>query len=108
MMDLTTIATAGGPLHRVETQTGGSIPPGLGLCWLEDMHCWTITHLDSGQRIGPGFQELREARRAAEQLADLTDWTLPASILLADPNLPLQVDEALWRHCEASYPNKRN
>lgn len=93
----------------VSSQTGGSIPDGLALClvplldsaegWAE----WTVTHIDSGQRIGPGWQERRDAQRCAECLAGLADWTDPAAVLLADANLQMQVDEALYRFCESTY-----
>lgn len=79
--------------HRlVASQTGGSIPPGLALTLVpldnpEGDAQWSCTHVLSGLRIGPGFERRADAQRCAEALAPCADWSQPASILLADPNL---------------------
>lgn len=96
----------------VSSQTGGSIPHGLALTlvplldsadgWAE----WTVTHIDSGMRVGPGWQERRDAQRCAEFLAGLADWTDPAAILLADANLQDTVAEMVLRCAEELTPTE--
>lgn len=103
------IATPRGP-EIVACQTGGSIPYGLALTLVPldfgrpagwpGTHVgtrWSITHIDSGRRIGPGFEERRDAQRVAESLADLADWSRPMAELLALPDLEDAVREALDR-----------
>lgn len=92
----------------VACQTGGSIPKGLALTLVplqpeygdrqrEGYSQWSITHILSGKRIGPGFEERRDAQRVAEALADCGDWTLPTFALLALPHIEDAVREALER-----------
>ena len=101
------IATPRGP-EIVACQTGGSIPKGLALTLVplqpeygdrqrEGYSQWSITHIISGRRIGPGFEERRDAQRVAEALADVTDWTLPTFALLALPGIEDAVRETLDR-----------
>lgn len=96
------IATPRGP-EIVACQTGGSIPKGLALTLVpladsaDGYAQWSITHIQSGKRIGPGFEERRDAQRVAEALADCGDWTLPTFALLALPHIEDAVREALER-----------
>ena len=87
----------------VAAQTGGSIPNGLALTLVpiadsaDGYAQWSITHIQSGKRIGPGCDERRTAQRVAEALADVADWTLPAFALRALPNIEARVAETLDR-----------
>lgn len=96
------IATPRGP-EIVACQTGGSIPKGLALTLVpladsaDGYAQWSITHIQSGKRIGPGFEERRDAQRVAEALADCGDWTLPAFALKALPHLEAEVSATLDR-----------
>ena len=87
----------------VASQTGGSIPNGLALTLVpladsaDGYAQWSITHIQSGKRIGPGFEERRDAQRVAEALADVTDWTVPTFALLALPGIEDAVRETLDR-----------
>lgn len=102
MMSFLAIQTPQG--HRVvAAQSGGSIPAGLALTLVPldgdptGYAQWSITHIQSGKRIGPGFEERRDAQRVAEALADVTDWTAPTFALLALPHIEDAVREALER-----------
>ena len=91
----------------VACQTRGSIPDGLALTLVpvnadEAVDAppygeaqWAITHIQSGMRIGPGFERRGDAQRVAEALADLADWTLPAFALHALPDLPDEIAATL-------------
>lgn len=101
------ILTPQGP-RIVAGQTGGSIPAGLALTLVplqpewgdrqrEGYSQWSITHIQSGRRIGPGFEERRDAQKVAEALYPVADWTLPAFALCAIPGIEGQVREILDR-----------
>lgn len=102
MMSQLAIQTPQG--HRVvAAQSGGSIPAGLALTLVPldgdptGYAQWSVTHVASGMRIGPGCDERRTAQRVAEALADVADWTLPAFALRALPNIEARVAETLDR-----------
>ena len=93
---------------KVVAQTGGSIPRGLALTlvplvpeWGDWQRAeetrWSVTHLQSGKRVGPGFEERRDAQKVAEALYGVANWTLPESALLALPDLPRAVAVTLDR-----------
>lgn len=93
---------------KVVAQTGGSIPRGLALTlvplvaeWGDKQRAeesrWSITHLKSGKRVGPGFEERKDAQKVAEALYGACDWTLPAYALCAIPGIEGQVREILDR-----------
>jgi len=103
------IATPRGP-RIAASQTGGSIPPGLALClvpmddqtgegepWHHTYSQWSITHILSGRRIGPGWEERRDAQRCAESLAGIVDWTVPHLFLADDADVRKKVTDALDR-----------
>jgi len=93
---------------RCVAQTGGSIPRGLALTlvplvpeWGDRQRAeetrWSVTHIKSGKRVGPGFEERRDAQKVAEALYGVANWTLPESSLLADPELERHVSATLDR-----------
>lgn len=93
---------------KVVAQTGGSIPRGLALTlvplvaeWGDWQRAeetrWSITHIKSGKRIGPGFEERKDAQKVAEALYGVANWTLPAFALCALPGIQGQVREILDR-----------
>lgn len=92
----------------VEAMTGGSVPPGLALClvplddgvpegasWRHTDERWSVTHVESGRRIGPGWVALPDARRAAEALAGVCDWTVPGEQLAGNPEIAQHALEAI-------------
>lgn len=94
---------------KVIAQTGGSIPRGLALtlvpldlgfpgeAWRHTDTRWSVTHVASGKRVGPGFEERRDAQKVAEALYGVANWTLGESALLALPDLPRAVSVTLDR-----------
>lgn len=92
----------------VWAMTGGGIPRGLAVTLIpmergqsgpqpDTWEQYTVTHRKSGKRIGPGFEELRDARHVAEALGSLADWSLPEFALRALPEIEDRVRETLDR-----------
>lgn len=105
--------------HRVVgSMSGGGIPPGLAVAFVDLRAEWgdtqranltrySVTHCLSGRGIGPGFESIHDARHLAEALHDVADWTLPAFALCAIPGIESQVREILDRAItqrEENYP----
>ena len=101
------ILTPHGP-RIVGGMSGGGIPVGLAVAFIPLQAEWgdrqraglvrySVTHALSGRGIGPGFESVHDARHLAEELADLCDWTLPESALLALPEIQRAVSATLDR-----------
>ena len=64
---------------RVDAYLWPSVPAGLCLAHVPLVDTtrieWTVTHRESGRRIGPGFTDRDLAEQVAESLAGVTDWT---------------------------------
>jgi hypothetical protein len=94
---------------RCVAQTGGSIPRGLALtlvpldlgfpgeAWRHTDTRWSVTHIQSGKRVGPGFEERRDAQKVAEALYGVANWTLGERELLALPDIQRAVAATLDR-----------
>ncbi len=53
--------------------TGDGITPGSG---------WTLTHVGSGRSLAKHFPTRAAAMKAASEVADLVDWTIPTMTAL--------------------------
>lgn len=58
---------------------------GLALTLCPDLPgYWTVTHLKSGRRIGPGFQLLEQANELMDALLCCGDWTRAQKTIFSD------------------------
>ena len=60
--------------------------------------CWAVTHERSGYCLSSAFSSPEAAVACAHNLADVTDWTLPAVTLRAGPDVKRAVVEAHRSH----------